>query len=486
VIGIVVAAKGSLSVDEVRAGRAEERAGEELERAEQARKDADREIERLREREVSSVKRIREARRELDACQQRTGNKGRSGRRSGRRGEDETPAPVVQPSSLPPNGVPVTVGASATTGAPTAPHQATVAGAEHDATTQVRFRPGRNGDATVGSRPSGRASAPEPVDLTDATTQVRFRRDQPGLRGPNAEPGPRPGSDPAGWSERPSGRTQPRSPGPTMPSAPVPPPVMAPPLGSPLGPTVTTPTKPTRMNRPPATPPTTSRPTPAPAPRPAGPRLPAPPPPPPRSGTGRADSPDTVHGFGWGPPQPPGESPRDRTGERPRPTDPRRSAERPRAAAPGRPPADPWSTSSTPTPWPTTRSERAVPSPAPPRMNPGSRPPSSRPPATPPPSGWNDDWGTAEPRAAGPRPRASAPGNGTPSGPPEEWIPPPPPFDPLWPPTSKNWGHLEGPDGIADVDPRPPYVPDTSGGNGRRSNGRPRPDEPPRGPRRYR
>jgi hypothetical protein len=154
IIGVVVHAKGGLSVEEVRAARMEERSHEELERAERERRDTVQEVERLRERQEQAVRRIREVRRELDACSQRNRARSRGGRRSperqaagrsGRRdGVGSPPERVPEPARAraaprPTEPVPVAT-ARAAPARPTAKLYA-VPDPEHDATTRTRFRP---------------------------------------------------------------------------------------------------------------------------------------------------------------------------------------------------------------------------------------------------------------------------------------------------------------------------------------------------------
>jgi hypothetical protein len=206
-------------------------------------------------------------------------------------------------------------------------------------------------------------------------------------------------------------------------------------------------------------------------PRSASARPPTPPAPGPPSS--RADGPDSVAGFLWGVEQPPrGEPRRDRTGERPRPADPRRPADRPRpVSGPAPSPANArWDEV-----WPAVpRTDRPGPDSS--RTNP--RPPAgTRPPGPATGSGRTPNGNGTNGAGNG------LPGHAGPAGWTDDWVPPPPPFDPLWPPSSKDWG--PAPNGRAvpapESDPLAVFGPDHLNGTGRSGRGRSRPDDPPRG-----
>jgi hypothetical protein len=205
VIGVVVSSKGALSVDEVRAARAEEHARDELDRAEHERREAAREIERLREREAQAVRRIREVRRELDACNQRNGGRSRGGRRSARRNEEaEAPAgrTARRPAGDTAKPAPVPVGAGRARTGPPGPMASNpfVVVPEPGREATTRLRPAR--DQANGSRGTGRPGG---------------RADRPGSDRGAARPAPPPPPAPPAWPPTPPRSSVPRAPAPPPP-----------------------------------------------------------------------------------------------------------------------------------------------------------------------------------------------------------------------------------------------------------------------------
>jgi hypothetical protein len=218
VLGMVVAAKGSLSMDEALALRAEQQAKTELDAAEQDRHHAAREIERLREREQQMMPRIREAREAIEGCHQQHGGRARAGQRAGRRPDGDT-GPSAAPAR--PAAKPVPVGSRG--GVDPGARRGATGGAGGTGAMPIVGGTGRGATGGAGDDRSGAA----PGDRTGLAA-AGGRRPERGAS-PGSRPGPAP--DAAGspgssgspdwlWSA-PTPRPSPvRPPGPRGPLAP--------------------------------------------------------------------------------------------------------------------------------------------------------------------------------------------------------------------------------------------------------------------------